>query len=60
MDRARPPARYFTKRQAEDWLRDTLGVPRRTALAPDAKHMAAWDADRVLEGAGICPIVSDA
>ncbi len=31
--RGRPPAGYFTKRQAEDWLRDTLDQARRGTLA---------------------------
>jgi integrase len=31
-ERGRPPAGYFTKRVAEDWLRDTLDEARRHAL----------------------------
>jgi hypothetical protein len=32
-ERGRPPAGYFTKRQAEDWLRDVLVSARRGTLA---------------------------
>ena len=32
-ERGRPPAGYFTKRVAEDWLRDTLDEARRGTLA---------------------------
>jgi hypothetical protein len=31
-ERGRPPAGYFTKRLAEDWLRETLHEARRGAL----------------------------
>jgi integrase len=31
-ERGRPPAGYFTKRTAEDWLRDTLDAARRGTL----------------------------
>jgi hypothetical protein len=31
-ERGRPPAGYFTKRLAEDWLRDLLGEARRGTL----------------------------
>jgi len=31
-ERGRPPAGYFTKRQAEEWLRDTLDQARRGTL----------------------------
>jgi hypothetical protein len=31
--RGRPPNGYFTKRLAEDWLRDTLDTARRGTLA---------------------------
>jgi integrase len=32
-DRGRPPAGYFTKRLAEDWLRDVIDQARRGTLA---------------------------
>jgi integrase len=36
-ERGRPPAGYFTKRQAEDWLRDVLVEARRGTLAQQVR-----------------------
>jgi integrase len=46
--RGRPPAGYFTKRTAEDWLRDTLDAARRGTL-PGAVQTGATFADAAAE-----------
>lgn len=46
--RGRPPAGYFTKRTAEDWLRDTLDAARRGTL-PGAVRTGAAFADAAAE-----------
>lgn len=46
--RGRPAAGYFTKRLAEDWLRDTLDAARRGAL-PGAVRTGATFADAAAE-----------
>jgi integrase len=46
--RGRPPAGYFTKRTAEDWLRDTLDAARRGTL-PGAVRTGATFADAAAE-----------
>jgi hypothetical protein len=43
-ERGRPPAGYFTKRAAEDWLRDTLDQIRREALPGTIKSPPATTA----------------
>jgi integrase len=47
-ERGRPPAGYFTKRLAEDWLRDTLNAARRGTL-PGAVRTGARFADAAAE-----------
>jgi integrase len=47
-ERGRPPAGYFTKRVAEDWLRDTLDQIRRDAL-PGTVITGATFADAAAE-----------
>jgi integrase len=47
-ERGRPPAGYFTKRQAEDWLRDTLDQVRRGTL-PGMVRTGATFADATAE-----------
>ena len=47
-DRGRPPAGYFTKRLAEDWLRDTLAEARRGTL-PGLVRTGATFADAAAE-----------
>ncbi len=47
-DRGRPPAGYFTKRLAEDWLRSTLDEARRGAL-PGMVATGATFADAAAE-----------
>jgi integrase len=47
-ERGRPPAGYFTKRQAEDWLRDVLVSARRGTLA-GAVRTGATFADAAAE-----------
>ena len=46
--RGRPPAGYFTKRLAEDWLRDTLDAARRGTL-PGSVRTGATFADAAAE-----------
>ena len=46
--RGRPPAGYFTKRTAEDWLRDVLDEARRGALPGSAETGATFQ-DAVAE-----------
>jgi integrase len=46
--RSRPPAAYFTKRTAEDWLRDTLDEARRGTL-PGMVRTGATFADAAAE-----------
>lgn len=46
--RGRPPAGYFTKRLAEDWLRDTLDQVRRETL-PGTVTAGATFADAAVE-----------
>ncbi len=41
-DRGRPPAGYFTKRLAEDWLRETLHEARRGTLAGQVRTGATF------------------
>jgi integrase len=47
-ERGRPPAGYFTKRLAEDWLRDTLDQARRSEL-PGLIQTGATLADAAAE-----------
>jgi integrase len=47
-ERGRPPAGYFTKRVAEDWLRDTLDEARRGTL-PGMVRTGATFADAAAE-----------
>ena len=47
-ERGRPPAGYFTKRQAEDWLRDALDQARRGVL-PGMVRTGATFADAAAE-----------
>lgn len=47
-ERGRPPAGYFTKRLAEDWLRDLLGEARRGTL-PGLVRTGATVADAAAE-----------
>jgi len=47
-ERGRPPAGYFTKRQAEDWLRDVLNEARRGTL-PGLVRTGATVADAAEE-----------
>jgi hypothetical protein len=47
-ERGRPPAGYFTKRLAEDWLRDLLGDARRGTL-PGLVRTGATVADAAAE-----------
>jgi integrase len=47
-ERGRPPAGYFTKRRAEDWLRDLLDEARRGTL-PGLVRTGATFADAVIE-----------
>jgi integrase len=47
-ERGRPPAGYFTKRTAENWLRDTLDAARRGTL-PGAVATGATFADAAAE-----------
>jgi len=42
-ERGRPPAGYFTKRQAEDWLRDVLDQARRGTLPGLVRTGATFD-----------------
>ena len=42
-ERGRPPAGYFTKRLAEDWLRDALHQARRGTLAGQVRTGATFD-----------------
>jgi hypothetical protein len=46
-ERGRPPADYFTKRTAEDWLRDVIDQARRGTL-PALVRIGATLADRSL------------
>jgi integrase len=47
-ERGRPPAGYFTKRLAEDWLQDTLASARRGTL-PGSVRTGATFADATAE-----------
>lgn len=54
-ERGRPPAGYFTRRTAEDWLRSVLDEARRGTL-PGMVHTGATFADAAAEYLRYCEI----